>query len=112
MLAFGIGPREQAAKMMVAIEVLAQQRQEIGLVRVFGVFQPDVRPDQGLDARGDGLAVELHRPEKVGAIGQRHGRQALRARAGDQLGDADDAVGQGIFGVDPQMHEYGIHFLI
>jgi hypothetical protein len=54
--------------------------------------------------------VELDQTEQVGQIGQRQRRHAIAGGALDGIADADDAVGDGVFGMQAEMDvARGIH---
>ncbi|MNX99872.1 hypothetical protein D3C86_1323420 [compost metagenome] len=105
-------------QVLVTGAVLGEQHQvavilAAGAVR--GLVEPgagrDVgfHPDQGLDARLLGLAVELDRAVHHAVVGERQGRHLVLRRALDQLADAAGAVQQGVFGVNVAVDELRWH---
>ncbi len=108
-LAFQITARHQASQIEIALPVLAQQHQPRRFILVLGIAHPQLDADDRLDAGGLRRAVELHHREQIGLIGHRAGRHS-RCRTGrHQRLDAHQSVHQGVFGVDVQMDETGIH---
>ncbi|GIX22595.1 MAG: hypothetical protein KatS3mg121_1378 [Gammaproteobacteria bacterium] len=108
LLALTVGAGEQHGELPVAFAVSAQQAQAM---RAPGrlALDPDVGPDQRLDAGGQRRAVELHQGEQIAFVGEGDRRHAGIAHGGDQLRDADDAVGQRILAVHAQMNERSAH---
>jgi hypothetical protein len=105
---------QQLAQLLVADTIACQQQQAIGVVRRIRVGDPHIRPGNRLDPFATRPGVELDQPEQVAEIGHRHRRHAVARRALDSVANADDAVGDGVFGmeakVDVARGVHGRHF--
>ena len=66
---------------------------------------PQVGAEDGLDAGRQGRPVELDHREQVALVGQRDRRHLLPGELRHQRLDADGAVDQRVFGVQPEVDE-------
>jgi hypothetical protein len=103
-----IGGGKQFAQAQVAGAILRQQQQaRRGIVAVRCVLaDPDIAADDGLDAGRARGRIELDHAEQVGQVGDRQGRLAVGRRLRDRLIDARQAIGDGIFAVEPEVDEF------
>ena len=93
-LALHVGARDQPGQVAVALLVLDQQYQSVGLVGVRRVLHPQVGPRNGLDPGRQGRLVEAHQGEQVALVGDRHRRHPRLARRLDQWLQVHQAVDQ------------------
>ena len=75
----GIGSGNKAEEISVARLAGYQQGAAMDAIAIFVV---DIRADDRLDAGIATGGVELHQPEQVGAVRQRHGRHAELGHSG------------------------------
>ncbi|MCY1227059.1 hypothetical protein D9M72_393170 [compost metagenome] len=99
--------RQQHAQVQVAAPVLHQQQQARGLVAVFGIGQPDIGPDHRLHALAARFLVIADQPEGVGKVRQRECAHAIGGSGLDGVIEADDAVHDGVFGMQAEVDEAG-----
>ena len=79
--------------------VADEQHGTIGLFRLLGVFYANVCAANGLDACFAAGFVEFEQPKGVHQVGERKGGIIFGTGGGDIIADADDAVGDGKFGM-------------
>ena len=105
MLTLGVAAGDELGKVVVAPPVLAQKHQLRGLGGILRVGDPDIDPDEGLDARRHGRLVELDHGEQVALVSDGAGRHASLPHPFHQRFDAHEAIDQRVFGVQAQMDE-------
>ena len=93
------GGGEQFVQADVALLVAYQQHGTVGLFRLLGVFYAHVCAANGLDACFATGFVEFEQPKGVHQVGERKGGIIFGAGGGNVVSNADDAVGDGEFGV-------------
>ena len=79
--------------------VAYQQHGAIGVFRLLRVFYANICAANGLDACFAAGFVEFEQPKGVHQVGEREGGIVCGAGGGTVVADADDAVGDGEFGV-------------
>ncbi|MNM99684.1 hypothetical protein D3C81_1122490 [compost metagenome] len=99
--------REQHAQVQVATAVLHQQQHARGLVAVIGVGQPDVSAHYRFHAVPARFLVEADQAEGVGEVGQGERAHAILGGGLDGILQADDAVHDGVFGMQAEVYEAG-----
>ena len=108
---FLVGPGDQPDEIVVALVILRQDHQVV-VVPLAALFQAgagghvELAPQQGLDARGFGLLIEIQDPEHGAVIGDGHRGHAISLGLGQQVFDPDGAVQQAVGGVDMEMDEF------
>ena len=93
------GGGEQFVEADVALLVADEQHGAIGLFRLLGVFYAHVCATNGLDACFAAGFVEFEQPKGVHQVGEREGGIVCGAGGGNVVTNADDAVGDGKFGM-------------
>ena len=88
MLIGPVRPRQPFGEPQVSGARLREQQRAERLVALGLVRQPDVAPDDGLDACGARRAIELDETECIGEIGDRERGHFVGARSGDAVVDA------------------------
>ena len=79
--------------------VANQQHGAIGVFRLLGVFYAHVCAANGLDAGFAAGFVEFEQPKGIHQISERESGIVFGAGGGNVVANADDAVGDGEFGV-------------
>ena len=106
-----VGGGKQLAQAQVAVLVfdLQQYAGKAVPARVPYVLvaNPHVAADDGLDALAPGAGVELDHAEQVGQVGEGQGRHIVLGRPLQGIIDTDDAVGDGVFGVEAKVNKGG-----
>ncbi len=97
--------RQQRREPFEARAVLAQQRAACRVAILARLGKPHVGADDRLHAALERELVELHERRDVGLVGDRARRHALFGRGVDERVDADDAIDERVFRVDPQVDE-------
>src|SRR5512135_3657664 len=108
-LVLKIGLREQLAQTQITGMGLAQQQQAEVLVAGGIVGHENIAADDGLNAGATRLLVELHQPEYVRQVSKRQRRHRIRLRRRYRFANANNAVGDGIFAMQAQVDEGGLH---
>ena len=85
--------------------VSAEQQQARGAVGVGLVGQPDIGAEHRLDALAARSGVELDEAEQVAEVGQRQCRHVIPGGTRHRVIDADDAVGDGVLAMQAKMDE-------
>ena len=93
------GGGDQFVQADVALFVANQQHGAIGLFRLLGVFYAHICATNGFDACFAAGFVEFEQPKGVHQIGEGKGGIVFGAGGGNVVANADDAVGDGEFGV-------------
>ena len=109
LLAFQIAAADQPGQIAIAGQILAEQHQPCRFTA--RAPYPGLDADDGFDASAERGLVELDQREQVTDIGNRHRRHARSSDPLDQFLDANQAIDQGIFGVQAQMNERRGHAL-
>ena len=99
------GFREQDAQRVVALMVHAEHAHAEGLLQILGVEDPQVAPEDRLDAGGEGVRVKAQAPEDVHQVADAHRDAAAFLNGVDHRVHPDDAVRDGVLGVEPQVYE-------
>ena len=103
---FQVAGADQLDQVAIALQVLAQQNQVVGVFAVAraaaAVAGGDVHltADDGLDAVGFGGLAELGRPEEVAVVGHRYRRHPLPGGQLSQARNGAGAVQQTVVGVE------------
>ena len=90
--------------------VILRKKDEL-VVAAVGIPNGEVAADNGLDARRPRFFVEFERAVEIVAVGERDGFRPLHFGESDDVFDAQDAVGEGVFAVIVQGgvgHEYRV----
>ena len=104
-----VGGADEFAEVDEACMILREKNELV--VAAVGIPNGEVATDNGLDARRPCFFVEFERAVEVVAVGERDGLRPLRFGESDDVFDAQDAVGEGIFAVVVQGgvgHEYRV----
>ena len=90
-----IGGADEFAEVDEACVILRKKDELV--VAAVGIPNGEVAADNGLDARRPRFFVEFERAVEVVAVGERNGFRSLCFGEGNDVFDAQDAVGEGIF---------------
>ena len=105
LLALEVGARDEPRQVAVAVLALTKEREAARLAPLALFAHREVDPHDGLDAAGQGLAIELHHREQVVLIGDGDGRHVRGGHGRDQLRHPHDAVAEGVLAVQAQVNE-------
>ena len=97
--------REQRRQPFEADAVLAEQRASGGVAILARLGKPNVCAHDRLYAALERELVELHERRDIRLICDRACRHALQGCGVDERVDADDAIDERVFRVDPQVNE-------
>ena len=98
---------EQFAQPEIALVILTIHRQAIRLVPLVGIFvrDPQIAPDDGLDAVGNRVRVKAQTAENIHRVGDAERNAPF---LGDRMQDriqTHDTVGDGVLGMKTQVNE-------
>src|SRR5690554_5638208 len=103
------GTGDQFDNTFVALIVHRQQRKQSGLGLAVIAGQPKVGPHYRLDAAALQRFVELNQAIKITLIGNATGRHSLLKQTLGQRLNTNQAVGERIFRMQPQMNKVNAH---
>ena len=93
------GGSKQFVQADIALLVANQQHGAIGVFRLLGVFYANICAANRFDACFAAGFVEFEQPKGVHQVGERKGGIVFGAGGGNVVADADDAIGDGEFGM-------------
>ena len=100
--------REEYAKRVVARVIHAENAEARGRLGFFEVFDPQVAPENGLQARGERVRVKAQPAENIHQVRDPHGHAARFEHLVNHRVDANQPVRDGVLGMKAQVDELGI----
>ena len=100
--------RQKNAKRVIARVVHAQNAEACRRVGLFEVFDAQVAPEDGLQARGERMRVKTKPAENIHQVRDAHGHAAHFEHLVNHRVDANQPVRDGVLGMKAQVDELGI----
>ena len=106
MLPLSVGSGNQPDQIAVALLVHGQQAKWPELIRVIGIEDFQVYPEDGLDAATEGRLIHLDEAIEITDVGNGNSGHAHSGNTLYQRLDPDQAINQGIFCMEAEMNKF------